>query len=222
MAAEANKHDETPLEVIDSTGTTNTTDHVSKPVAVTEDGRQNQTNFLSSLPKSFPTFDHTNAMGKSTKTIGTDQYFLDKRLALCKKRAACTREPLKVKMNKTSATLTMNTIVFEYFRRYIEFYLACKKYETKGRIFRDKEGLVTRNILQVRKNETHLYTINLYTTNSTVMVNGQSYTMFLQDDVPIILEKIKDMALDIEDANYQTNKYNLKWTHRYLISGESM
>ena len=101
----------------------------------------------------------------------------------------------------------MNTVTFEYFRKFIEHYLASKKYTTKFREFRDQSGLVTKEVVQVNENNLHIYTINMFTTTSNIMINGSLYQMFIDYDIPIIVEKIDDMAEEIDDANKQTEQH---------------
>ena len=141
------------------------------------------------------------------KSVPT-KYALRNNLALCKKRAACDREPYKVKHNKVSTTITMNTVAFECFRSTILEYLrSIKRYETKLSKTPDLEGSIVKEIIRVFDNISLVYTINIFTTTTRIMVNGPQYSTFIQEDIPILLNKIRGMREGLISANQQTKNY---------------
>ena len=135
-------------------------------------------------------------------------YKLNQKIALQKKLTACDRTPFTVKHNKISTTTTMNTVVFEYFRTYIEHYLThIKKYKVEILEAPDKCGAITKDIVRVFENSTHLYTINLHTTTSRVMINGPRYARFTEEDMPVIMEKIIEMTENIGNTSSITKHH---------------
>ena len=95
--------------------------------------------------------EHAPALDSGRKAIKVN-YTLKQDLALCKKRAACDRLPYKVRENKTSTSVTLNTVAFEYFRGFIVGYLKsdCFKYKVEGpKPVIDKSGNVTADVIRV-------------------------------------------------------------------------
>ena len=140
-------------------------------------------------------------LGSSSGSYPAEKYTLNKKLALCKKRAACDRNPFQVKANKSSTTITMNTVVFEHFRSHIENYLRSRKYKVLPYPVPDRVGNITKDIVRVMNNETHMYTINVYRTSSRIMINGPRYMDFVRNDIPIIQQDINRMSKEFECAN---------------------
>ena len=148
----------------------------------------------------------TNEVGKRTtiQTVPVD-YILNEKLALCKKREACDRKPFTIKHNKFSTTLSLNTVAFELFRQSINHYLReRKKYKTSITVSADKCGSIVKETIRVLNTNTPIYTINLHTTTSCIMVNGPEYANFIQNNIPVVLDNIDEMAATLEIANDQT------------------
>ena len=153
----------------------------------------------------------------SEQVVGTDgesrsvvrvAYTLKQDLALCKKRAACDRYLYKVKENKSSTTVTLNTMAFEYFRRVIVNYLRGRCYRvSEPKPVVDRAGSVTGDIIRVlRKDGFPMCTINLYRPSSRIMINGPCYANFSSMELPLILAELDKNADLLKEASDQTKQ----------------
>ena len=115
------------------------------------------------------------------------------------KRKACDRDQYSIKENRTSTSVIMSAVTFEQFRSYIDQYLRSKNYETRITIVPDQTGANTNDIIRVFLNGKHTYTMNLYTTTSSILVNGPQYKKFIEEDIPVVLEKIDDITDELTD-----------------------
>ena len=117
--------------------------------------------------------EHAPALDSGRKAIKVN-YTLKQDLALCKKRAACDRLPYKVRENKTSTSVTLNTVAFEYFRGFIVGYLKsdCFKYKVEGpKPVIDKSGNVTADVIRVFGSDGfHLFTMQTETVENRLFV----------------------------------------------------
>ena len=55
--------------------------------------------------------------------------------------------------------------------------------------------------------DNHIYTLNLHTTTCRVMVNGPSYTQFIDEDIQTVIEIIDGMADELSVANAETKTH---------------
>ena len=132
----------------------------------------------------------------------TINYKLNETKALNKKSKACDREPIKTKQNQSSTTIRMNTAAFEIFCTTM-FNRLLSTYVVKDIKEHDITNItVVHDILQVyTQNNTFLFTINIYRTSSTIMINGPYYLRFTKEDLPILEEQIVKNDDDIRRAN---------------------
>ena len=136
------------------------------------------------------------------------EYDLNKRAALAKKMASCEREDFEVELKTLSCLVQLNTASFEYFREdIIAFVNNCAKYRViRHDPVKDKSGCLTAEIVAVGSSYSttdKLFTINIYQTTSRVMVNGSKFQLFVEKDLPSLLQKLKNRRNTIHDVNQQ-------------------
>lgn len=133
-------------------------------------------------------------------------YRLDKKKALGKKLAACEREDYKLIHKSGCIVIELNTAAFEYFRSDLIHYLEnSANYNQMGETpVKDQEGNTTTEIVRVvsrADTSANLFTINIHFTTSKVMINGPMYSVFVDNDVPILMRKLNDRRSTINKAN---------------------
>jgi hypothetical protein len=60
----------------------------------------------------------------------------------------------------------------------------------------DKNGLILSKVFKVHENYQHQYTLTLYNTKCTFLVNGKGTNIFIEKDLPNIHKIIKDVTLN--------------------------
>ena len=60
---------------------------------------------------------------------------------------------------------------------------------------------ITQDVVRVSDHHNHLYTINMYRTKSSAMINGPNFTTFLDKDFPVISRQIDSLASEISENN---------------------
>ena len=133
-------------------------------------------------------------------------YELNKRAALAKKMAACERDDYEVELKTLSCLLQLNTASFEYFRKdIIEFVNNSSKYRViRHDPVKDRTGCITAEIIAVGScppSSNKLFTINIFQTTSQVMINGAKFQLFVEKDLPSLLQKLGNRRNTIQDAN---------------------
>ena len=140
-------------------------------------------------------------------------YTLDKTKALKKKLQATQRLFTYTidKIDKSNITISCQAGLYELFRRAICIYFTHMEDEliqTIAEIHHDREGNIVQDSFKITKVPDNKceYTISLYHTTSTVMVNGKNYSTFLDKDwqeIAAIIHEINQLNqfTDIEALN---------------------
>ena len=126
------------------------------------------------------------------------KYELNRKSALAKKMAACEREEMTLVFAKTYCTIQLSTASFEYFREdVIERINNCTHYKIlRHDPVKDLNGCITGEIIGVGTNTSDkLFVVNLYQTQSSVMINGSK--------LPYLTQKLSDRGNAIEEVNKQ-------------------
>ena len=139
-------------------------------------------------------------------TVRTD-YTLNRDLALSKKRNGCDKPLYVIEENKDSTVVRLSTASFDYFTKALEVHLASKhdkEYIVTLYDQQDQGNSVTQDIIRVLNNggnNSLLFTVNLYRTKNSVMVNGASHLTFRKYDLPVIKKQIQESAGEIITKN---------------------
>ena len=142
-----------------------------------------------------------NAIGPA-HTVSTRNYTLDINRALKRKLQGCKLVNVDYEMKAGGVTGTLDTASFELFR------LACTEFfrslpPEQGRCVTDfsedkRKYLVQQTYRITSAAAERLYTLNLYPTNSTMLLNGKFYPKFIEDHLPVIHQI---MCRAVQDEN---------------------
>ena len=135
-------------------------------------------------------------------------YELNVKANLAKKLNACKRHVYEVTKHDACCVIMLSTSAFEYFKNYVTEYIGKslvyqiktneKLIDLANNIPQDTIKVASRNNLNK-----HLFTINLYRTASKVLINGKSFNIFVENDLPSLLDKLMEIESEIDEANYQ-------------------
>ena len=138
--------------------------------------------------------------------IHITNYVLNKEKCLNKKLKACDRANYSTEMNNFSANVLFNTASYEVFRRALaHFYSNSSDYEIRGKPLVDQASNIAQEVIRVhdrnKRNKPHVYTLNMYNTKSSLMVNGPHHLHFIDNDLPAITKVIDQVQDNIEEMN---------------------
>ena len=140
----------------------------------------------------------------------SSNFTLNMKRTRAKKRKACDRDNYKIKENKNSSTIIFSTVAFEIFRSKVFTYLQRHSYGYQLTESKDIPGNVTHDILRVftaANMVSSLYTVNLYRTTSSLLVNGPHYNQFVINHLPQITEYIDRVDSQLRVANHQIKQF---------------
>ena len=115
-------------------------------------------------------------------TAAKNHYELNKQKSLLKKLKTTERNEIKIEKTGGEFKFEFNTGFYEIFRSELEKFFSQLDYPYKCiRIpVTNKKGNITENICKIYDNIGHLYTVNLYHTQSSSLVNGKNSALFVQ------------------------------------------
>ena len=139
-----------------------------------------------------------------------------------KKLAASEREPFELTETAGGVKLTMNAGMYELFRHTTAEYFGQSEMPCKRTDVKDKtENIVeTRFRISAHKSSGH-FTLNLYHTTTSCLVNGRNTTQFLNVDLPNIFSMIETK---VSQENCTINDFNANIRDmivNYLVSCEN-
>ena len=142
----------------------------------------------------------TDAGNQNSMRTRQKDYALSIEKSLVKKLEA-TRRNASIEYQMTGGGLKgmMDTASYELMKRAIEqYYVDFPKERGTVRIDKDidQKGAVVASVIRVFSADTHLYTINLYHTRCTFLVNGKKVDEFLSVDIPKVHELLNNVVLD--------------------------
>ena len=140
------------------------------------------------------------------------KYKLNMKAALAKKLASCSKIPYEIENQATCSVVTFNTATFELFMKEVVKYIEENPfYASQGSTLKDL-NVIPQDIVRVRKKQDvdmafeklpHLFTINIYRTKCSIMVNGDAFKQFIDYDLPVVIDRI-DVGEDmLATANEQ-------------------
>ena len=172
-----------------------------------DDGRENKIELA--VPDQIENENSLMACNRTEKINSNSiqvNYQLNEQLALTKKMSACDRIAYEVLPRSACGFVKFSTAAFEFFRRDIREYIRRNAdYLISDDVpTKDLKGNVTQETIKVFSTiseSNSLFTINLHSTTSTVMINGPKYTKFMDVDLPILTKRLDNMNNTIERAN---------------------
>ena len=152
----------------------------------------------------------------------TDRLSMNDEAAVRKKIKTCNEEPLVVKLEKgNNLRIFFSTTTFEGVKQIIE--------NTVSKIIKieyirneDQERRIYSESIRVRKKESSrnqvIYTVNIYRTKSSLLINGPQMQKFISEVIPIVqLWALEDRpAIDVSDQKLKKVLSKLKIEQQLL------
>ena len=140
-----------------------------------------------------------------TNTISVN-YVLNKEKALSKKMQHATKANYSITRKTFSASVEFNAASFELFRKILgNYYESSSQYQISATEVKDRASNVTADVVRIhdhtKRNNPLAYTINIYRTKSSIMVNGPHHIRFLDHDLPELTYMIDQMDGNIKEIN---------------------
>lgn len=137
----------------------------------------------------------------------TRNYHLNPSVAMKKKLKASSEDLLQIKETDGGVTLKMNAGMYELFKYEAKEYLqSCNRDGTcKITDVYDKSKNIIETRYRVSLRHSGQYTLNMYHTSSSCLVNGRNTSKFLDTDLPNILTKINQ---NLTRENCSINDFN--------------
>ena len=142
------------------------------------------------------TVDNTRAIpngGATSEVVNTKNYQLKKTKAIKKKLQACDRDDVtSITQTHGGTKILFRAGIYEIFREAVETYYTQQptEYSIKMESDEDKDGLQTARRFKVTVSNTSNYTLNLYHTTCTALINGRGELIFVNSDLPKIMGAI--------------------------------
>ena len=136
-------------------------------------------------------------------------YYLNVQKSLAKKLEATKRNSVEYRHTDGGVTGQADAVTFELMKEALLVYFGNEKRDFKCKITesKDKDGnCVQKTIRVLYPNQTDSYTVNMYYTKCSFLVNGRSVDRFLQEDLKklhTVIEsaKVDGKAVDIAELN---------------------
>ena len=136
-------------------------------------------------------------------------YTLNEEKALQKKLESTDRDDVVVYETGGGLRMILNTGMFELFKLSVEQYYNEENLPFKCNIVNvhDKQGNSVECQYKLSNGRQGIYTLNLYYTKSSCLINGKNPQQFIDQDLPIILKNIEDK---LKSSNTSVTEYNFK------------
>ena len=131
------------------------------------------------------------------------QYQLHQNKAIKKKAQYCNRrEPIKFNSTGGGLRFYCQTGLYEVLKTTLPEWLTNTKYKDNTQLTEktDKGGNVVETFISIGRNP-RLYTINLYHTTSSGLVNGNALETFCKEDFPKMLNLVENLDININEIN---------------------
>ena len=152
----------------------------------------------------------------------TDRLSMNDEAAVRKKIKICNEEPLVVKLEKgNNLRIFFSTTTFEGVKQIIENTVS-KINKIEYIRNEDQEGRIYSESIRVREKESRrnqvIYTVNIYRTKSSLLINGPQMQKFISEVIPIVqLWALEDRpAIDVSDQKLKKVLSKLKIEQQLL------
>ena len=126
--------------------------------------------------------------------IGTEvrSYRLNEEKAMEKKLLYTQRDEIHVEESGGGLKLRLNTGMYELIKSRVESYFSTEslRYSYTYTPVTDNRGSIVETRYKVAKGKSYMYTLNMYHTKCSYLVNGRNPLHFVKTDLPSILETI--------------------------------
>ena len=147
---------------------------------------------------------HTRRKGNLVDDIISKPYELNVQKSLAKKLEATKRKNIEYRYTDGGVTGQADAVTFELLKEALLVYFGAEKKDYKCKITesKDRDGnCVQKTIRVVYPNQTDSYTLNLYYTKCSFLVNGKSVEKFLYEDLKKIHLLIESATVDGEQVD---------------------
>lgn len=154
----------------------------------------------------------TSTSKESEKEIRKAKFQLNKETMLNKKIKSCNRsQPLTTTMEKgNNLRILCSTMAFEKTRNLINNTMTHSGFTIETVQQEDLEGQVFADTIKVKEKDSRrnkaIFTINIYRTTSSMMVNGPQVQKFIQEMVPVIQSWAQENQEELNMADKQLEK----------------
>ena len=151
-------------------------------------------------------------------------YTLNPDKTLLKKLAATKRQQIQYQTTGGGIKATMDAVSFELFR------YACSEYyhSHNSKLFNikhdkstDNKGNLVQHTYSVTINDTSSYTVNIYPTRCSLLINGKATRHFTETDLPEIHKIMMNTTIQGKPVNYNTLNQLLAQELQRLINEKS-
>ena len=157
------------------------------------------------------------------------RFSMDEEAAVRKKIKTCNEEPLLMKLGKGNNLMFCSTTAFEGVKQIIENTVS-KINKIEYIRNEDQEGRIYSESIRVREKESRrnqvIYTVNIYRTKSSLLINGPQMQKFILEVIPIVqLWALENKsAIDISDQKLRKVLSKLKIEQQLLnkIEGQEL
>ena len=131
----------------------------------------------------------------------TTRYRINEKIATDKKMKACNNEPIQIKMEKgNNLRVYCSAVVFEGVRGILEKILETN-YTINQTQTKDKTGKIVSAVMRVAQKESRrneaIFTINVFRTKSSFLINGPQVEKFLLELLPVVQSGVTQNKVDI-------------------------
>ena len=131
----------------------------------------------------------------------TTRYWINEKIALDKKIKVCNNDPIQIKMEKgNNLRVYCSAVAFEGVRQILEKILQTN-YIINQTKTKDKTGKIVMEVRRVAQKESRrneaIFTINIFRTKSSFLINGPQVQKFLLELLPVVQSWVDLNKVDI-------------------------
>jgi len=153
-----------------------------------------------------------------TFKVDNKHYNLNQNVAMIKKFQATRREDFVFEETEGGIKMLLSAGAFELLKMAtFNFYTrSVDNYSYQKTISKDQSGNTVEMRYRAFKGKVHLYTLNIYTTRCTCLVNGKSANYFIKVDLPSMLDYIEDQLTQGNASIADVNDTIRLWIRDYF------
>lgn len=146
-------------------------------------------------------------------------YKLNEELAMKKKLASTERDDIEIQHTNGGLRIFLNAGAYELLKEAVDAYYIESYEKTHRKIpVHDQNGSLVETRYKIAMGKKHFYTLNMYHTKCSCLINGKKTDVFIKTDLPNILRSIQ-YALKLNDLSVTDVNENVKnWISRYFES----
>ena len=138
-------------------------------------------------------------------TCSSRDYTLNPDKVLLKKLNAAKRQQVEYLTTGGGIKATMDAVSFELFKFacYDYYHTFNSKFNVKNDVSKDNKGNTVQHTYSVTLNDSTSYTVNLYPTRCSLLINGKATAQFIETDLPEIHKLMLKTTIEGRPVNYK-------------------